>query len=313
MPYTLILVILLSPSVGICADLREPDQIKVISDDESDNPHHPAELQQKLRHKRASAIEFRDKAGKLKRRLNFSDHLRKRKEHEERFIEVKSPRSKKLVVVSRISRDWDEKNPYTVRRSSTAEIEWYDQEGNRLGAVLLGGGNRVIGLSDSGSVTAIVDAGFDPESLANSEIPGMTNTEPVKGDRNLVDHKLIFYRPDASIIAEQRFPGPSAPPDGVAFSPSGEWVIYSIGSAETYLRNLKSGTVQNFKHVPIAWEVEDTGRLVGWKTEGKGGRWENYQGMRIWKSDAKVNQRKFIREVGAADITRTEEIREKLR
>lgn len=309
MPLNLFLAIHLFSFNAHAADVKQPARIKVLSEEVPDDARHPADLQRKLRHKKATGIEFRDEAGKLKKRIDFADHLRKRKEREERAVEVKAARSSMRVAVTKIARDWDEKNPYTIRHSSMTQIEWYDQDGNRTGQISLGGGGRVGGMSDDGSATAIVDPGFDPEELAHGEVPGLTNTGSLKKDDRLIGHRLSFYRPDGTVIAEQKFKGPSAPPDGVAFSPSGEWVIYSIGSATTFLRNLRTGTVEEFPHQPIAWSVEDNGRLVGWKNEGKGGHWEDYQGRKIWKSDRNVKQRKFVREVGANDVVRTDEVR----
>lgn len=307
----LILAIELLSSVAQAAIAKEMPRIKVIVEEAADDPRHPAELQRKLRHKRASGIEFRDKTGKVKRTLDFSDHLRKRKEHEERSVEVKIPKSSVLVIVEKRTRDWDEKNPYQVRRTSNTEVEWYDQDGSLIGKRLLRTGSHVVAVSDDGSATAVVDSGFDSESLANAEVSGMTNTAVVKNDSELLDHRLTFYRQDSSVIVEQTFPGPSAPPEGVMFSPSGEWAIYSLGSVDSYLRNLRAGTVEKFGYLPISWSVENDGRLVGWRNEGQSGRWEEFQGQKVWKSSRSVKQRKFVREPGAIDAVRTEETREK--
>lgn len=282
-----------APDVGIIHE-KDPEQGAEV-------------LPDKLKRRRISAIEFRDATGKMKRRVDFKDHFRKGKAGEERYVEVKKSSSGKRTVVQLGSIDRANKNPYDARRQLKNELVWYDDGGSELGRAKIPSTSRVQGMSQDGRITAVVDAGFDPEELAHAKIPDLAHTDVLKNDSELTGHKIRFFDDTAKLIAEQSFAGASAP-NGVHFSRSGEWVIYSVGKTN-FVRNLNSGHVESFESNPLKWDLQNNGDIIAWGFEGSTGQWVEFEGRKVWKPAQEAVQRKYIRALGESGVTKTEETR----
>jgi len=297
------------------ADAKEDSpRIRVIKEAEPDakmEAKHGKKRAERMARRAAKAVEFLGPDGKVRKRVGLGPKERKLPEGVSEIVEAKVAKSGRRVVVERKRHDSKERNPYKLRQGENVEVEWYDEDGKKLGTRIFKGGAAVRALADDGSLTVLVDEGFDPEAFEGyHDVPGLKTTETLKQDPELLDHRLYVVRPSGDVVLTRRIPGPSAPPDHIAISPSGQWLVYAVGSRRSYINNIETEAEEVFEGDTVGWSISDKGELFGWKPEGDKGRYEKVNGELIWKPGKQVF-RKHIRRPGEPSMTPTDEVKDK--
>jgi len=272
---------------------------------------HGRKRAEKLAGRSIQSLEFVGADGKVKKTIDLTQGTARLPEGVVELREAKVAKTGRRVAVERRRHDTKERNPYKLRGGEHVEVVWYDEAGGRLGSRSFKGAASIRGVSDDGSMTILVDQGFDPEGFEGyHDVPGLKTTETLKQDPELVDHFVYAVRPSGEIVVTRRIAGPIAPPDTVRISPSGKWFVYAVGSRRSYINNVETGSEELFESDMSGWDITDKGELFGWKLEGDKGRYEKVNGELVWKAGKRVF-RKFVRQPGESSMKPTEEVKDK--
>jgi hypothetical protein len=242
------------------------------------------------------------------KRINLQEGASNKKEVEN-LIDIKISKNDKHVVVSRIAHDTKERNPYALRQSSATELVWYTDTGEESGRRFFNQTSRAKAVSNDGLLTIVVDEGFDPESLSvYRDVPKLKSTEPLKQDSSLVDHLLYVLSEKGEIIITRKIKGPGSAPDNIEFSPSGEWFVYTVGSKDLFVNNIKTKVEEKVALGSVGWRVSDKGELYSWRSGKKGGHWGKQNGEQVWIPDEQVEFALYVKRQGASGVVKTEQI-----
>ena len=214
---------------------------------------------------------------------------------------------KNAIVIKRVDNS-GEKNPYNLRRSNAVEIAWYDENGDKLGSHLFNARSFLQKISNNGSISIIVDGGFDPEEFESyHDVPNLKTTELLKRDPELVDHFIHVLNRTGEIIVTKKIKGPGYPISDVCISPSAKWFAYKAGN-NCYVNNIEAKTEESFVGSNIHG-IDDNGEVFFWKMEKDDARREKINGRLVWKSGKRI-YRKYKRNLGEERLQPTNTIKE---
>lgn len=215
---------------------------------------------------------------------------------------ITESRTAKSGIVVAVSRPRSmEPDPYVVKFTSRTYVAAY-QGTKELYKRKLAGNIRLVQVSDSAEYAVLTNAGYDPEELPPMKLRG----EP--RDALLTAQRILVLDSKGQIAYVRSFDA-GTPPDNVAFSPNSIWLTDAVGSARTYLVNMRTGQHEEFESSIVGWDVDNSGYLSTWRNEGKAGEWAELNGQKVWKQAPAVLQRKFGRALGASKIQKLPETR----
>ena len=257
----------------------------------------------------ASGVDFLNEAGHVTKHLD----LQVGDDTNQAMNALVSPAGK-VVVVSKWRRDPDQRNPYLLRRSSSTEITWYDDHGAKMGSYALPGASTIVAISENGSATIALEAGFDPELFGEGEfvdVPGLQDAADLEKDHELIDHYIYAFKPNGNLLFSKRIPGPGVAPHHANVSPSGEWLVYALEDYSAYLTNIITGRSEKFFWtIPVNWQVTDRGDLYAWRLEKDETRIKRRDG-RLIAIGGKRTFRKYVRKLGSKEAEVTSETKVK--
>lgn len=270
---------------------------------------HGKKRAEKLAGRSVRSLEFVGADGKVKKTVDLTQGATRLPEGVVELREARAAKTGRRVAVERRRHDTKERNPYKLRGGERVEVVWYDEAGEKLGARSFRGASSIRAMSADGSLTILVDEGFDLEGFEGyHDVPGLKTLETLKRDPELVDHMLFASTAKGEIVWERRIPGPGYNVSDIAVSPSGKWLVYSLASTATYVYNVESKSEERFDYLPIRWEVGDDGVLVGWKLEKDGTHYER-RGEDLVAVSGPREYRKYLKKPGAPSPVATEETR----
>jgi len=211
--------------------------------------------------------------------------------------------AKNGVVATLRRPDTIQDDPFVVKFSSRNTLSAHDKA-KQLFSIGIAGAVRLAGISDKGDFIALVDQGYDPEELSVLESKYKKRLD----DRAFTQQRLLVVNKAGQISLQRTFGELGQPPDNIKFSPSSEWLTYSLGSGKTILMNLKSTHEESFESNIVGWDPDDAGVLTKWWTEGKTGAWTDFEGRKVWKPAKTMTQRKYRWKPGG-QVEKLEEIR----
>ena len=245
--------------------------------------------------RKVMALEFTDLQGKSKTiKIQTEDTA---KEGIETLIDIRISKNERVVILSKTIHDPNNHDPYIARESTSTEITWLTNTGDELGKRYFNRTSSLKNISSDGRLTVVVDEGFDLESLKGDD----------EGDEDLLDHFLYILSNSGKTVLTRRIKGPCSAPDNTEFSPSGNWLVYNVGSKNSFINDLKTGTETQVALGTVGWKVTDNGELYAWEPEGKQGHWGVFNGEQAWFPDKIRKFRLHVKRPTQSEVIRTEQ------
>lgn len=175
--------------------------------------------------------------GKMIKKFSFSPGDRIENGHHIRHtVEMLEDKNKTHTVVLDDRKDWDERNPYKIRLTSSTHLLWYSSDGNIL--CDQEARYRPVLLAEGGRHLVVVDDGFDQNAgLENYDRQPDANS-PEQKDVNLFDSYLYILNDKCQIVystASRNGGWEGWPKWGVWISPSGMWLALNENGASSFV------------------------------------------------------------------------------
>lgn len=230
-------------------------------------------------------LEFKDEQGNITKKIPLPNrqYQENGRRMEERAIAVKSKNGKTIIVMEGRG-DIDNKNPYTMRFSSSTTLTWYDAKGDVKCKKTVGTFTTLRSpiISDDGSTVILIDVGFDPVSFElYNDVPGLKSTEPLKQDTSLTaTHLHILNEKCETIYSTTTLKGGW---QTIMLSPSAKWLVLQEGTSGEFIEGkgwkyfLNVINLQDRHEYIVDWdrditpkEINDNGTIIGRKYLGRG-------------------------------------------
>lgn len=174
-------------------------------------------------------ITFHDKDGQAIKKVSQSKKELRERGHRIYFtVDVTLNPAASHVILSQEARDVDERNPYTIRKSSSVRFSWYQEDGHLLCS--MHSRMKPVALSGNGRVLVSTDLGIEPTMFEQwHEVPGLESIDDLRNDRFLRHGRLSVLNDSCQIqfSTVSRIGGW----DTILISTSGMWLL--LGESES--------------------------------------------------------------------------------